>query len=350
MCKPFNLGMYVALLACLSCVTPPPSAVTPTPQAATATPVPTATSATITPSPVVGPSATSVVSVTPDPSTQGNDARMAGDAALAEVITHSSEFLPDVTYCAPDGVEQKMDVYLPKVAAEGRPLAVFIHGGGWSSGDKRAVAAMDDIPSLLDAGFAVASLAYRLAPEYRFPAMIEDVKCAIRSLRAHAQDYGFDPEHIGAWGISAGAHLGSMLAVTDQAAGFDVGEHDDQSSRIQAMVDMSGPADLTQDFSPAFIRLKSQVYGDLDMLAASPIHYVSADDAPFLIMQGENDIVVPLRSRQTKGFYDALRNAGVPAQILLVKGGSHTLDAPGQSPSRAELTQMIVRFFQQNLK
>lgn len=256
----------------------------------------------------------------------------------------------DVTYCTVGGVELKMDIYFPKNTTGITPLVVFIHGGGWSKGDKGRGHGMTEFPALLEAGFTIASLNYRLAPEYKFPAMLEDVKCAIRFFRANADEYRIDPDKIGLWGESAGAHLASMIGLTDESAGFDVGEHLDQSSRVQVVIDMSGPADLTVDFSPAFIEAKNNAYPDYDMVKASPITYITSDDPPFLILQGDADPVVPIGSGQAQKLYDGLTAAGVEAQLVIVANGNHTLNAPNQSPSREELTRMIVDFFSKYLK
>jgi acetyl esterase/lipase len=261
---------------------------------------------------------------------------------------HAGLIQRDVTYCTVDGVDLKMDIYIPKTKTGVTPLVVYVHGGGWSSGDKTEGAGMTDTPALLDAGFTVASLDYRLAPQYKFPAMIEDVKCAMRSLRAHAADYHIDPDKIGVWGGSAGGHLVSMLGVTGQNAGFDVGQYLDQSSRVQAVVDMFGPADLTLGFSDAYRNLHEEVFGGFDLAKASPVTYVSSDDPPFLILQGDADTTVPLS--QSQEFYDRLAAAGISAQLVVVHNGPHGLGAPNESPSRQQLTAMIVQFFKEHLK
>ena len=90
----------------------------------------------------------------------------------------------DITYCTMDSVALKMDVYYPSENNGRFPVTMYVHGGGWSSGDKAQGAGMVEIPELQKVGFLVVSVNYRLAPEYEFPAMIQDVKCAVRSLRA----------------------------------------------------------------------------------------------------------------------------------------------------------------------
>lgn len=263
----------------------------------------------------------------------------------------ASKVQKDITYCTVDGVELKMDIYDPKNATGITPLVVYIHGGGWSSGSKNGGAGIVDAYALLDAGFTVASLDYRLAPQYKMPAMIEDVKCAIRSLRAHASDYNIDPYKIGVWGGSAGGHLVNMLGTSDQSAGFDVGEYLDQSSRVQAVVDMFGPTDLTIEFSGGYAGLKDKVFGDFSAVQASPVTYISADDPPFLILQGNADQVVPLS--QSQGFYDKLTAAGVSAELVIVQNAGHAfkpMTAQPINPTREEITQRVVAFFNKHLR
>jgi acetyl esterase/lipase len=227
---------------------------------------------------------------------------------------------------------------------------MYVHGGGWSSGDKAQGAGALEIPALQSAGFLVVSVNYRLAPEYVFPAMIEDVKCAVRFLRAHASQYNLDPDRIGVWGGSAGGHLVALLGTTDSSAGFDFGEYLDQSSRVQAVVDMFGPTDLTVQFEGG-IEKASRVFGDFDAALASPVTYVSADDPPFLMLHGEADKLVPIEQSQI--LLSALQAAGVPAELVAVANAGHGFrpeEGKTISPSRKEITQMIVGFFVKFLK
>ena len=257
----------------------------------------------------------------------------------------------DVTYCVMEGVELKMDLYYPSSADGPLPVTVYVHGGGWTKGDKRDGAGALEIPALQEAGFLVAAVNYRLAPQYRFPAMIEDIKCAIRSLRAHAGEYNLDPNRIGAWGGSAGGHLVSLLGTTDASAGFDVGEYLDYSSRVQAVVSMFGPSDLTVAFegNPT-TKANDVIFGDYDPALASPITYVSADDPPFLFLHGEKDSLVPIE--QSQRLMAALQAAGVPAELVPVVNANHSFKPDGGqiSPSRSEITQEVVRFFDEVLK
>ncbi len=278
-------------------------------------------------------------------------------AVREEAVLPSSEFdssklgslESDITYCTMDGVALKMDVYYPSENTGHFPVTMYVHGGGWSSGDKAQGAGAMEIPALQAAGFLVVSVNYRLAPEYPFPAMIEDVKCAVRSLRAHAGEYNLDPNRIGVWGGSAGGHLVALLGTTDESAGFDVGEYLEYSSRVQAVVDMFGPADLTVQFEGGY-ESASRVFGDFDAALASPVTYVTADDPPFLMLHGENDKLVPIE--QSEILLAALQGAGVPAELIRVVNANHSFKPDGGqiSPSRREIAQLVVTFFEETLK
>jgi acetyl esterase/lipase len=140
----------------------------------------------------------------------------------------------DVTYCN----SQTLDVYVPSSpATRPLPLAIFVHGGGLTAGDK-AYLNPAFLKALATAGFAVASLNYRLAPHYKFPAQIQDVKCGIRYLRTHAQGYGVDAGQMFAFGTSYGGTLVALAALTGGHSNFDVGPYIDTSSAIVAAVDM----------------------------------------------------------------------------------------------------------------
>ncbi|MBI3952209.1 MAG: alpha/beta hydrolase [Acidobacteria bacterium] len=262
----------------------------------------------------------------------------------------------DATYCIADGVALKMDIYYPMNASGPAPVAMYVHGGGWASGDKSQGAGVRDIPELVARGYLVAAINYRLAPQYKFPAMIEDCKCAVRFLHANAARYNLNPDRIGAWGGSAGGHLVSLLGLTDASARFEGSSgYTDQSSRVQAVVDMFGPTDLTVLFNGANPRTLERVFGTTDRSSetvkrASPVTWVSSDDPPFLILHGELDDLVP--PSQSQLLYDRLIAAGVPATLVLVKNAGHGFAPVGGpiSPTRPELTRMIADFFDRHLK
>ena len=262
----------------------------------------------------------------------------------------------DVTYCTIDNVALKMDVYFPN-PTDGKPLpaVINIHGGSWSGGDKEHSESATDIPALVERGYLVVAVDYRLAPQYKFPAQIEDVKCAVRFLRTNATRYNLDPNRIGAWGCSAGGHLVSLLGLTDKSAGWDnVGEYQEQSSRIQAAVPLCAPSDLTLYDTIARADMLKRVFGsntgvNPNLLHASPVIYATKDDPPFLIFQGDKDNVVSLKHGER--LYDKLITAGVSAKLVTVKNGTHCLPPePGLSPTREEITKMIADFFDQTLR
>ncbi len=175
-------------------------------------------------------------------------------------VTEPGSVERDVTYCTVGDVALKMDVYTPDTMTNPAAAVIYVHGGGWTDGDK-ASGGSREIREMLARGYLVFAINYRLAPEYKFPAQIQDVKCAVRHLRANVAVYNLDPDRIGAWGNSAGGHLVSLLGVTDASAGFEgSGGYADQSSRVQAVVDGYGPADLTQDFF-GFAAWGNKVFG-----------------------------------------------------------------------------------------
>jgi|GEM_PF-1536169 len=262
----------------------------------------------------------------------------------------------DLTYCTvADGVKLTMDVYQPKTTGGAAPVVLYVHGGGWTGGDKSDGVGLLFKEGLIRRGYVMAAINYRLAPKYTFPSQIEDVKCAVRHLRANAAQYHIDPERIGAIGGSAGGHLVALLGAADQEAGWDVGENGDQSSRVQAVVDMFGPSDLQQMFAGSSRRYGQMIFNaaspdDPLLVKYSPVTYVTPDDPPFLILHGDRDEVVPLEQSQI--LFDTLKAAGVPVELVVVKNAGHSfrpVDGDIQ-PSIAELVRMVVKFFDQHLK
>jgi len=200
-------------------------------------------------------------------------------------------------------------------------------------------------------GYLVVSINYRLYPAGTFPAMIQDVKCAVRFLRANAGQYNLDPDRIAAIGPSAGGHLVSLLATSDQSAGWDVGEYLDQSSRVQAVIPMAAVTDLTRSFPNADIETMKLIgFGEHNILQASPVNHVTADDPPFLLIHGDQDTVVPVEQSQL--MYERLVQANVPAQLVIVSNAGHAFVAPdgNSSPTLTEINQIILDFLEQYLK
>ncbi|MFM8320392.1 MAG: alpha/beta hydrolase fold domain-containing protein [Chloroflexota bacterium] len=263
--------------------------------------------------------------------------------------------LRDQPYCKAGAVVLKMDVYYPHRLKPAAPLVIYIHGGGWTSGDKGDLISREFFPALQQAGYTVAAINYRPAPRFKFPAMIEDVKCAVRSLRANAAAYQVDPQRIALLGASAGGHLAALAGLAGEPAGWDVGQYLDQSSEVQAVVDLFGPADLRRMALGGDRRLGEQVFGllytDDDLLSSySPLTYVHADAPPFLLLHGDQDRTVPLQQSQL--LYDALRAAGAPVELVVVQNAGHSFRQAGEAPIDPSLEQIVARvldFLRENL-
>ncbi len=262
--------------------------------------------------------------------------------------------ISDITYCTMDAVPLRMDLYFPDSKAPYQAL-VYFHGGSFTAGDKRTGSGVIDIPAMTERGYAVAAVNYRLMPEHPFPAEVLDAKCAIRFLRAHAAEYGLLTEKIGIWGGSAGGHLAAMIGLTNDDPDFEAGEYLDQSSHVDAVVDMFGPADLTQPMGWLQRWLLRRAFGtdspnDPLLLEASPVQYVTRDAPPFLILHGEQDTAVPVE--QAEVLYQQLLNAGVDATLVLVENADHNFKPIGGeiSPTRAAISDLMADFFDRLLE
>lgn len=248
-----------------------------------------------------------------------------------------TRLLRDIPYAGTDNPRQCLDLLLPEVPKGDGPLPVvaWIHGGGWQGGDKRG--GVWQLAYLVASGnYAGVSIGYRLSGEAIWPAQIHDCKAAVRWIRANAKKYNFDPQRIAVWGSSAGGHLVAMLGTsgTVESLEGELGQHGGVSSQVQCVVDYYGPSELlTMDDYPSRIKHNSPespesrlVGGPLQETkqvarAASPITYVSADDPPFLIAHGTEDMAVPFN--QSERFAEALRKAGVDVTFIKIEGGSH---------------------------
>lgn len=267
----------------------------------------------------------------------------------------------DVSY-VPDGHEaQALDIYYPESPAkEALPLLVWIHGGGWRAGSKSQVPYFKH----LRRGYVVASVEYRFSQVARFPAQIQDCQAAIRWLRAHAEKYSIDPDRIGVGGASAGGHLVALLGTSGGQDAFPkIGRHHDQSDRVQAVCDIFGPTNFwtviaQAEADPNVKNIFKWNQGDPYSLlidarlgedkqqceAVSPVHYVSKDCPPFLILHGDHDALVPYaQSVELKGL---LEQAGVEVTLQRLPGAGHGGPA-FNLPAIAKLTDA---FFDKHLK
>ncbi len=256
----------------------------------------------------------------------------------------------DVVYGKGGDIDLKMDIYRPaaKESSGAAPCAVYIHGGGWEKGDKTSGGWFANIAGeLLARGYVVAAVDYRLGPQYKWPAYINDCKCAVRFLRANATKYNIDPARIGTWGSSAGGHLVALLGTADASAKLEGdGGYPDQSSRVQAVVDFFGPADMTRLTGNEKIR---NLFGDqANLKQASPVTYISKDDPPFLIIQGDKDPLV--NPEQSKLLEKQLKAAGVSATLVMVKNGVHGTMGRDIQPTHEEIVKKVIEFFDEHLR
>jgi acetyl esterase/lipase len=268
--------------------------------------------------------------------------------------------LKDIRYGDADGKGNLLDLYLPAKIDKPRPLIVWIHGGGWSMGDKSGCPAVPAVSQ----GFVVASINYRLSDQAIYPAQILDCKGAIRFLRAHAEQYDIDPKRIGVWGASAGGHLVALLGTSGGSKELEgnVGGNLDQSSRVQAVCDWFGPTDLSKfaDEAQAAGIMKTTPAPNLIMVLiggslsekkdlvqlANPISFISkkkaADLPPFLIMHGDQDKLVPVAQSQLLD--DALVAAGAKVDFQIISGAGH-----GIGFNTPKIAKTVLEFFQKSL-
>lgn len=263
------------------------------------------------------------------------------------------KFVPDLQYVEGGHERNRLDLYLPEKVQGPLPIIVWIHGGGWYQGSKE-----NGVPTFLypavplsAKGYAVACINYRLSQHALFPAQIQDCKAAIRWLRANAAKYHLDPDHVGVWGASAGGHLAAMLGTTASVKEFEgAGGNLDQSSQVQAVIDWCGPVDLSARMSDLADKCVTGLIGGpakenrSKVLKASPITYVGKDAAPFLIMQGDKDNLMPLA--QSEMLAEALRKAGVEVTIKVLKDTWHV----GPAFSSPESYKIIEDFFGKHLR
>ena len=304
-----------------------------------------------------------------DRASGGSDA---STSASAGGKTGAAQTIKNVNYAGTSSASQTLDLLLPANALLPLPLVVRVHGGGFSSGDKAGEETGTAASAILAKGYALASVNYRLSGQALFPAGVQDVKAAVRWLRAHAAQYGLDTDRFASWGESAGGYMAVMLGVTgDQATVFD----DDSlgnpgvSSAVAAVVDWYGPVDLaTMDsqqtahppagcpsswlqHTPANSPEGTWLGGALNTPAVSAklsqanlISYIAtAKTLPFFIIaQGNNDCQVPWG--QSQELNDALAKVGNTANLNIIPGYSHGDSRFETTQSAPDLTLLATLF------
>jgi acetyl esterase/lipase len=270
----------------------------------------------------------------------------------------------NVVYTTAGGEDLKLDLAVPKTPGP-HPVIVCLHGGAWKFGDKselsrvptdpdlnRAANGMSLIESLAARGFAAATVGYRKAPKTPFPGPLEDCKTAVRFLRAKAATYALDPTRVAALGFSAGGHYAALLGLTDKTAGFDGTAYPDQSSKVQCVVDLFGPTDLTlyagseglnDGFMVPLLGPKAKEGTELHK-KASPINYVTKDAPPFLIVHGTADFVVPII--HSERLVAKLKECGTECEFVPVKGKGHGWFGD----TAKETSDLVAKYLTEHLK
>ncbi len=306
-----------------------------------------------------------------------------GVATLALLVAVAAEPAMDRRYDLPfataDGVQLRLDFLAPSGPGP-HPCVVCLHGGAWKGGSRKDLSrparwadfgpagaliradagplfTHDGGPSLLELlankGYAAASVSYRLAPRYKFPAQIVDATTAVRHLKANATRLHIDPERIAVVGFSSGGHLASLLAtVGDRVPAFNGPLYPDQSNRVKAAVNFFGPADLTlYEESPGLEQttLKPLFGGDPvtrhhRYVEASPFSQVTADCPPFLHLHGTADMLVPIV--HTERLHARMKDAGVESELVVFKGKGHGWFGPELNDS----LELTLKFLNRHLK
>jgi acetyl esterase/lipase len=244
----------------------------------------------------------------------------------------SMRTLENLIYARPAGHELPLNLYLPDAASGPLPVVVWLPGGGWRHCNNDSSAAF-----LCEHGFAVASIRYRLSAEAIAPANVRDCKTAVRWVRAHAAEYGLDPERIGVFGASAGGHLAALLTLTSGKRELEPEEHDGHSSDVRCGVDFCGPSDLTRIAQSQWQNRFGLLYdvtrdylggpvSERTKLAelVSPLRYVTKGHPPLFIVHGSRDETVPLE--ESIELYNASHALDNDVTLHIIPEGGHSWD------------------------
>ncbi|WP_159945035.1 MULTISPECIES: alpha/beta hydrolase [unclassified Nocardiopsis] len=238
---------------------------------------------------------------------------------------------PGLVFARRESGDLLLDLYRPASGDRPVPVVLWLHGGGWFTGDRTL--APDLSRRVRATGCAVASVEYRLSGQALFPAQLHDVRSAIRFLRARAGEYGLDPRAVAVWGASAGGHLAALAGLTGHLDALPGEEDTDGDPSVQAVAESYGPVDLAAVVAESAppggaaaspeARLLGGPPSERAELArhASPLTWVTPAAPPFQISHGTADTLV--RPGQSELLHEALAAAGVPSELYLVEGYKH---------------------------
>jgi acetyl esterase/lipase len=248
-------------------------------------------------------------------------------------------FETGVEYANPDNQHLQLNLARPAEGDGPFPAVLCIHGGGFRAGKREG---WDNTCKQLAArGYVAATITYRLAPKYQFPAAVEDSKAAVRWLRANAAKYHIDPDRIAVTGDSAGGHLAQFLAVTNNVHDFDGDQNPGQSSAVQCTAAFYGPCDFTKSYGKSVDAaevLPLFLGGNLEQqyrrhILASPLYWVTPDAPPTLLLHGTKDPYV--NYEQAIMMRDRLKAAQVDVELLTLEGAGHGFKGEDQKRAYA---------------
>lgn len=261
----------------------------------------------------------------------------------------------DVAYLPADRAE-KADLYVPAAVIDKdraaklakRPGMIIIHGGGWTGGDKGAAREQNIGNTLASQGYVCMSINYLLQPKDGpriWPRNLHDCKTAVRWLRANADRFQLDVEHIGVIGGSAGGHLALMIGLTDRSSGLDPdGPYGDQSCAVQAVIDLYGPIADTPKWTATLVAQDSAQAPEL-IKQVTPLSYVDAKDPPVMVMHGTADTTVDVRDSEV--IFEALKKVSLEHKLVIVPGAPHSFHL---QPKQQDLRPVVLEFFDKHLK
>ncbi|MCA9260538.1 MAG: alpha/beta hydrolase [Planctomycetales bacterium] len=243
-----------------------------------------------------------------------------------------------IPYTEAAGKSLLLDAYVPDTDGD-RPAVIVVHGGAWRMGDRKQLAAYAQ--ALASRGCVCFAIDYRLAPEHKFPAQIEDCRSAVKWVRRHAGEYHVDPHRLGAIGYSAGGHLVALLATTGEDA--DPQTDDAVDTRLQAVAAGGAPTEFREmenDGAWAEYWLGGTLKTAPEQFtAASPAAFIDADDAPTFFFHGTRDQLVP--PAWSAAMHDKLKEKGVKTEMHLVEGANHLTAAINQKALEAACTFLL---------